>query len=191
MTCAIGEETGSSVRGPAEANNVVDLSPTQELVSRHGMMGMGINTRVGPICRNIEDTARILDAIAGYDPKDPLTVFSIGRSPKSHYRTFAHARDLVGLRIGVVREYSTRTCFRSTPPANLPPTTSRNWSSWKRTRRCFRMTSIYVRSDNLRPMARFATSWNDTCATGEMRISGAIPTSSTRQTGTTTRASPP
>ncbi|MET0986037.1 MAG: amidase family protein, partial [Steroidobacteraceae bacterium] len=105
VTCAIAEETGSSVRGPARAANSVGISPTQELVSRDGMIGLGINTRVGPICRTVEDAAKILDAFAGYDPKDPLTVFSIGRKPTQPYASFTQDKSLSGVRIGVVREY--------------------------------------------------------------------------------------
>ncbi len=70
VTCAIAEESGSSIRGPAVANNAVGLAATEELVSRKGMIQPGINTRVGPICRTVEDVAKIMDVIAGYDPKD-------------------------------------------------------------------------------------------------------------------------
>ncbi|WP_029922642.1 amidase [Nevskia soli] len=111
VTCAIAEETGSSVRGPAEANNVVGMAPTQELISRDGMIQQGINTRVGPICRNVEDVAKILQVYAGYDPKDPFTVFSIGRMPAQPYPSFATAKSLKGLRIGVVREYMSKKLF--------------------------------------------------------------------------------
>ena len=45
------------------------------------MIGAGVNTRVGPICRTVKDTARVLDAYAGYDPKDEMTAFSAGRMP--------------------------------------------------------------------------------------------------------------
>src|SRR5688572_33458787 len=81
VTCAIAEETVVSVRWPASVNSTVGLAPTQELVSRDGMMGSGLVMRVGPICRTVEDTAKVLDAYAGYDPKDELTVFSVGRKP--------------------------------------------------------------------------------------------------------------
>jgi Asp-tRNA(Asn)/Glu-tRNA(Gln) amidotransferase A subunit family amidase len=115
VTCAIGEETGSSIRAPAASNNTVGFAPTQELVSRAGMIQMGLNTRVGPICRTVEDTARILDAYAGYDPADPLTVFSIGRQPARPYQAYAKAEPkggrLDGVRIGVVREYMSRKLF--------------------------------------------------------------------------------
>jgi Asp-tRNA(Asn)/Glu-tRNA(Gln) amidotransferase A subunit family amidase len=105
VTCAIAEETSSSIRGPAVANNAVGIAPTQELVSRDGMIGAGLNTRVGPICRTVEDAARILTVIAGYDPKDEMTAFGVGRVPEARYETFAAAERLDGMRIGVLREY--------------------------------------------------------------------------------------
>ncbi len=111
VTCAIAEETGSSIRGPARAANSVGISPTQELVSRDGMIGRGTNTRVGPICRTVEDAAKILDVYAGYDPKDPFTVFSIGRKPAQPYQNYAREKSLQGLRIGVVREYMDKPKF--------------------------------------------------------------------------------
>jgi amidase len=111
VTCAIAEESGSSIRGPASAASTVGIAATEELVSRDGMIQIGINTRVGPICRTVEDTARVLDVIAGYDPKDELTAFTIGRMPSESYESFAHETSLRGLRIGVVREYMNKTLF--------------------------------------------------------------------------------
>jgi Asp-tRNA(Asn)/Glu-tRNA(Gln) amidotransferase A subunit family amidase len=109
VTCGIAEETVVSVRWPASVNNTVGLAPTQELVSRDGMMGSGLVMRVGPICRTVEDTAKVLDAFAGYDPKDEMTVFSVGRKPSQPYASFAGARRLDGVRIGVLREYMRRS----------------------------------------------------------------------------------
>jgi amidase len=111
VTCSIGEETGPSIRWPSVANNIVGLSPTQELVSRDGMIGAGLNTRVGPMCRTVRDAAKILDVIAGYDPKDELTAFSVGRTPAEPYESFAGAGKLDGVRIGVVREFMNKTLF--------------------------------------------------------------------------------
>ncbi|MEO8256043.1 MAG: amidase [Acidobacteriota bacterium] len=105
VTCAIAEETVVSIRWPAAVNNVVGLAPTQELVSRDGMMGAGLNTRTGPICRTVQDAARVFDVIAGYDPKDELTAFSAGRIPPQPYASFAAGQRLDGLRLGVIREY--------------------------------------------------------------------------------------
>jgi amidase len=105
VTCAIGEETGGSIHHPSKNNSLVGLAPTQELVSRDGMLGAALNTRVGPLCRTVQDTARVLDVIAGYDPKDELTAFSVGRLPAEPYRSFANERSLNGMRIGVIREH--------------------------------------------------------------------------------------
>jgi amidase len=115
VTCAIGEETGTSVREPAKNNNAVGLAPTRELVSADGMIQRGITTRVGPICRTVEDVARILDAYAGFDPKDELTAFSTGRKPLEPYAQFAASgadrTNLEGMRIGVIREYMDKDLF--------------------------------------------------------------------------------
>ncbi len=73
------------------------------------MVQAGLNTRTGPICRNVEDAARILDVIAGYDPKDELTVHSVGREPEQAYASYATAGRLDGVRIGVIREYMNRS----------------------------------------------------------------------------------
>jgi amidase len=111
VTCAIAEESGSSIRGPASAASTVGIAATVELVSRKGMVQIGINTRVGPICRTVKDTAKVLDVIAGYDPKDELTAFSIGRLPAQPYASFANEKSLKGVRIGVVREYMSKKLF--------------------------------------------------------------------------------
>ncbi|HEX5110182.1 MAG TPA: amidase [Vicinamibacterales bacterium] len=108
VTCAIGEETVVSVRWPSAVNSIVGLAPTKELVSTDGMIGAGLNMRVGPMCRTVADTARILDVIAGYDPKDEYTALSVGRTPTASYLSAANVRSLSGLRIGVVREYLNR-----------------------------------------------------------------------------------
>jgi len=110
VTCAIGEETVVSIRWPASVNSLVGLAPTEELVSRKGMMGAGLSMRTGPICRNVQDAAKILEVIAGYDPKDELTAFSIGRKPASYLKS-AGAQRLDGVRIGVIREYMSKKLF--------------------------------------------------------------------------------
>jgi len=116
VTCAIAEESGPSIRSPAKNNNTVGISPTQELVSRSGMIFASyMNDRVGPICRNVEDAARVLDVIAGYDPKDELTAFGIDRLPPKPYYSYVSepqsSQPLAGVRIGVVREYMDKPLF--------------------------------------------------------------------------------
>jgi amidase len=111
VTCSIAEETSSSIRGPARANAAVGIAGTQELVSRHGMIQYGIHTRCGPIARTVEDAARILTVIAGYDPKDPMTGFAADRMPSAPYESFTKEKSLKGMRIGVVREYMDKPLF--------------------------------------------------------------------------------
>jgi amidase len=111
VTCAIAEETGPSVRAPARSNSTVGIAPTQELVSRHGMINIGLNTRVGPIARTVEDAARVLTVIAGFDPKDEMTAFALGRTPTEPYESFTKEKSLKGMRIGVVREYMDKAAF--------------------------------------------------------------------------------
>jgi amidase len=111
VTCSIAEETGPSIRAPARSNNVVGIAATQELVSRQGMINIGINTRIGPIARTVEDAAKILTVIAGFDPKDEMTAFNVGRIPAQPYESFTHETNLKGVRIGVVREYMDKKLF--------------------------------------------------------------------------------
>ncbi len=118
-TVAIAEETSPSIRAPAQNNNAVGISPTQELVSRVGMMNIGINTRIGPIARTVEDAARVLSVIAGYDPKDEMTAFNVGRTPDQPYESFTHATSLQGVRIGVVREYMDKSVATPAEAENI------------------------------------------------------------------------
>src|SRR5262249_25211897 len=112
VTCTISEEGGPSIRMPSRFNNGVGLSQSQGLVSRDGMIGGGgLNDRNGAACRTVEDVARILDVIAGYDPADDLTAYSVGRIPKDGYAQFARETSLQGIRIGVVREFMDKKLF--------------------------------------------------------------------------------
>jgi amidase len=119
VTCAIGEETVVSIRWPASVNSAIGLAPTVELVSHDGMIGAGINLRTGPICRTVADAAKVLDVIAGYDPKDPVTVHAIGRKPSQPYASFASARRLDGVRVGIIREYMNREAYTKADDQSL------------------------------------------------------------------------
>jgi Asp-tRNA(Asn)/Glu-tRNA(Gln) amidotransferase A subunit family amidase len=100
----IGEDTSGSVRGPAAVQNLVGLRPTLELVSRHGLMPANpTQDTMGPITRTVTDAAILMDAIAGYDPEDPITAHSVGRVPETYTASLETDR-LRGARIGIVRE---------------------------------------------------------------------------------------
>src|ERR671925_159700 len=97
---SLGEDTGGSIRNPANNCGLVGLRPTWGLVSRYGMLGACWSMDIGgPISRTVEDCAATLQAIAGYDPHDPYTA----NMPVPDYRAGldGHIR---GLRIGVIKE---------------------------------------------------------------------------------------
>ena len=100
----IGEDTGGSIRGPAAVHALVGLRPTVPLVSRFGMMPANPSSdTLGPMTRTVRDAALVLDAIAGYDPEDPVTAYAAGRVPDS-YAADLDAAGLRGARIGIIRE---------------------------------------------------------------------------------------
>jgi len=103
-TVGIGEDTGGSVRGPAAVSSLVGLRPTTTLVSRYGMFPARPSTdTVGPMSRTIRDAAIVLDAIAGYDPKDPVTAYAVGHITTSYVSVLAQG-GLKGARIGIIRQ---------------------------------------------------------------------------------------
>jgi aspartyl-tRNA(Asn)/glutamyl-tRNA(Gln) amidotransferase subunit A len=98
---ALGSDTGGSIRGPASLCGIVGLMPTFGLVSRAGVITNSYTfDHCGPLARTVEDCALVLEALAGYDPKD---AGSLSR-PIPRYRR-ALGEDLRGLRIGVLRHH--------------------------------------------------------------------------------------
>jgi aspartyl-tRNA(Asn)/glutamyl-tRNA(Gln) amidotransferase subunit A len=97
---SLGEDTGGSIRGPAANCGLVGLRPTWGRVSRYRVDGAcwSIDT-IGPISRTVEDCAVTINAIAGYDPKDPYT----WQVPVPDYRQ-SLTGDIKGLRVGLVKE---------------------------------------------------------------------------------------
>jgi Asp-tRNA(Asn)/Glu-tRNA(Gln) amidotransferase A subunit family amidase len=100
-----GSDTGQSVRSPASAQSLVGIRPTHGLLSRHGIIPLSITQdEAGPITRTVEDAARMLDAVAGYDPGDPVTAFGLHKVPDTY--TASLKRDgLENARIGVLRDF--------------------------------------------------------------------------------------
>jgi amidase len=102
--CALGTDTSGSVRFPSSCCSLVGLVATQGLVSRDGIVPLSFTRdRGGPICRTVEDTAVLLEVLAGYDPKDPFTAACAAR-PKISYARHAAAKSLRGKRLGVLRD---------------------------------------------------------------------------------------
>jgi Asp-tRNA(Asn)/Glu-tRNA(Gln) amidotransferase A subunit family amidase len=104
-TVGLGTDTGNSIRGPSSHNALVGIRPTMGLASRDGIIPLYLRNDVGgPIARTVEDAARLLEVIAGYDPADPITKASEGKVPQS-YTQFLSKDGLKGARIGVLRAY--------------------------------------------------------------------------------------
>ena len=97
---SLGTDTGGSVRIPAALCGITGIKPTYGRVSRHGVLPLAWSLdHVGPLTRTAEDAARVLQAIAGHDPKDPTS----SRRPVPDY--LAHINDPIdGLTIGVPAE---------------------------------------------------------------------------------------
>ena len=101
----IGTDTINSIRSPASACALVGIRPTIGLVSRGGVVPYSLTQdTAGPICRTVEDAARTLDVIAGYDPEDDATAWSVGRVPES-YLPFLKKDGMAGKRIGVLNSF--------------------------------------------------------------------------------------
>ena len=102
----LGTDTGNSIRGPSSHCCLVGIRSTMGLTSRDGIVPLYSRNDIGgPITRTVEDAARILTAIAGYDPHDPITAASIDRVP-DNYTQFLDSEGLRGARIAVFRQFT-------------------------------------------------------------------------------------
>jgi len=96
----LGTDTGGSIRIPASLCGIVGFKPTYGRVSNRGVIPMAWTLdHVGPMCKTVEDTALMLAALAGHDPRDPTSV----DVPVPDY-TQAIGSRVAGLRVGVARE---------------------------------------------------------------------------------------
>lgn len=99
---ALGTDTGGSIRQPASLSGCVGYKPTYGLVSRSGVVAMASSTDViGPLTRNVEDAALVLDILAG---KDGLDSTMIDRQAEG-YAITSSISDLTGKKIGIINEY--------------------------------------------------------------------------------------
>jgi len=99
--CALGSDTGGSIRQPAGFCSVTGLKPTYGRVSRYGLVAFASSLdQIGPLTQDVTDCALVLNAIAGYDPKDSTSV----PHPTPNY-TQCLTTELNRVRIGIPREY--------------------------------------------------------------------------------------
>ena len=120
VSAATASDTGGSIRQPAAFTGVTGIKPTYGRVSRHGMIAFASSLdQAGPIAVNAADCALLLNALAGFDPRDST---SLERETEDFSRYLGHSwsaqvhasqptparpeqPNLKGLRIGVPKEY--------------------------------------------------------------------------------------
>ena len=99
--CALGSDTGGSIRQPASYCGVVGMKPTYGTVSRYGLIAYGSSLdQIGPLCKDVTDCATIMEVIASHDKKDSTSV-----ERKDTDFTSALVDNVAGMRIGIPRDY--------------------------------------------------------------------------------------
>ncbi len=108
---SLGEDTAGSIRNPSAFCGIAGLKATYGRVSRHGLAPLSWSLdHCGPMARAVEDLAHMLNALAGYDPKDPTSSVE----PVVDY-TSALRGDVKGMVIGVPRDYIDECAPRTAP----------------------------------------------------------------------------
>lgn len=98
---SLGSDTGGSIRQPASLCGIVGMKPTYGRVSRYGLVAFASSLdQIGPLTRDVTDSAVMMEVISGYDRRDSTSV----DLPVEDYRAFL-VDGLDGVRVGVPREY--------------------------------------------------------------------------------------
>lgn len=98
---SLGTDTGGSIRQPAAHCGIVGLKPTYGRVSRYGVIAFASSLdQVGPMTKDVEDAAIMMNVIAGHDPKDSTSI----DCGVPDYTSFLN-QSVKGKKIGVPKEY--------------------------------------------------------------------------------------
>lgn len=101
VCCALGSDTGGSIRQPSSFCGVTGIKPTYGTVSRYGLIAYGSSLdQIGPVAKDVADCAAILEMISSHDKKDST---SIKREDTDF--TSALVDDVKGMKVGIPRDY--------------------------------------------------------------------------------------
>jgi aspartyl-tRNA(Asn)/glutamyl-tRNA(Gln) amidotransferase subunit A len=104
VDAALGSDTGGSIRNPASHCGVVGFKPTYGVVSRYGLIDMAMSLdQIGPLARDVPTAVRLLEAVAGYDPRDE-TSLSLDHSFYNFSKKLSPS--LKGVRLGYAKEFN-------------------------------------------------------------------------------------
>jgi aspartyl-tRNA(Asn)/glutamyl-tRNA(Gln) amidotransferase subunit A len=99
--CALGSDTGGSIRQPASFTGTVGIKPTYGRVSRYGLIAYASSLdQIGPFATDVRGAARCLSVLAGHDGRDSTSLEASGSDLEA-----ACDRPVKGLRVGVPEEY--------------------------------------------------------------------------------------
>ena len=102
---ALGSDTGGSIRQPCAFTGIVGMKPTYGRCSRWGMVAYASSLdQAGVMARSVQDSAIMLESIAGFDEKDSTSA----NIPVPHWEKEIKT-DVKGLRIGIPREYNVKS----------------------------------------------------------------------------------
>ncbi|MFT6498146.1 MAG: aspartyl-tRNA(Asn)/glutamyl-tRNA(Gln) amidotransferase subunit A [Akkermansiaceae bacterium] len=101
IPASLGSDTGGSIRQPASHCGVVGLKPSYGRVSRYGLVAFGSSLdQIGPLTHTVEDSALLLNALAGIDPRDSTSL----ENPVPDYTEGLDA-GVSGMKLGLPKEY--------------------------------------------------------------------------------------
>ncbi len=104
--CALGSDTGGSIRQPASHCGIVGMKPTYGRVSRYGIVACASSLdQVGPMTKTVEDAALLMNVLSGQDPMDATSLAEPVPDYTQAWAGADAARPLEGLVLGIPEEY--------------------------------------------------------------------------------------
>lgn len=107
IDCALGSDTGGSIRNPASHCGVVGFKPTYGIVSRYGLIDLAMSLdQIGPFAKDVETAALLLEAVSGHDERD-ATSLNLDKNFYNFHENLIKNKNsnLKNIKIGYAREF--------------------------------------------------------------------------------------